>query len=205
MKLKLRHKQYSASLRAIGQDLTDLFPARLEIELTGENFVARGRSRTGLSKNNGERRMLRSIWHKLRQSAPKAQSSRIGLMRIYTLDDINQLEKTGISRRIDEAQAPDLCSLAERLRMIGAILDEENGQLIRLCEENNKLICEYRDRGGNLHLEHYSTLTLHKLQQHHYSQRHFRLKDLWQRVKPRRHLTQTIGDESKRHEDYRFS
>lgn len=184
MKLKLPPKGYSVSLRAIGQDLTDLFPARLEIELTGENFVARGRSRTGLSRTNGERRMLRGIWHKLCRSVPKAESSRVGFMRIYTPDDVNELEKTGISRRIDEAQAPDLCSLAERLRMIGAIVDEENGELVRLCEDNQKLICEYRDRGGILHSEQYSTLTLYKLQQHHYSQRHFRLKDLWQRVKP---------------------
>jgi hypothetical protein len=181
MKLKLVRKQYAVALRAIGQDVADLFPARLEIEITGENFVARGQSKTGLSKNI-ERRMMWNIWHKLRRVAPKAQSSRVGFTRIYKPDDISRLEKTGIARRMDEAQAPDLCSLAERLRMIGAIADEENGELVRLCKDNNKLTCEYRDRGGNLHSEHYSTLTLYKLQQHHYSQRHFRLKDLWQRV-----------------------
>jgi hypothetical protein len=184
MKLKSVRKQYSVSLRAIGQDLADLFPAWLEIQITGEHFVVRGRSRTGTSKNIGERRMLRRIWHKLHQPAPKAQSSRIGFRRIYTPDDISRLEKTGIVRRIDEAQAPDLCSLAERLRMIGAIVDEENGELVRLCEDSNRLTCEYRDHRGNLHSDQYSTLTLYKLQQHYYSQRHPRLKNLWQRVKP---------------------
>lgn len=181
MKPKLVRKQYAGALRVIGQDVADLFPARLEIEISGQNFVARGRSRTGLSKNSGSPTM-RSLWHKMRRSVPKAQSSRIGFMRVYTPEDISRLEKTGIARRIEETQAPDLCSLAARLRMIGAIVDEKNRELVRLCEDNHKLVCEYRDCEGNLHSERYSTLTLYELQQHQYSQRHFWLKDLWQRV-----------------------
>ncbi len=183
MKVKSVRKQYAVALRAIGQDLADVFPARLEIEITGENFVARGRSRTGLSKKTGELRMVRRIWHKLRQPIPKSESSRVGFLRIYTPDDIDHLDKIGKSCRIDAAQDPDLYGLAERLRTIGAIIDEENGELLRLCQDSDRLTCEYRDRQGNLHLERYSTLTLYKLQPHHYSQRHVNRKDPWRRAK----------------------
>lgn len=181
MKVKPVHKRYSDVLRVIGQDLAELFPARFEIETDGKTFVTRGRSRTGSSTNHGEGRRLLRIWKTICQPDPQPQSSRVGFMRIYTPDDINQLQKIGRARRLDATQDSDLYTLAERLRIVGAIIDEEGGELVRLCEDSNNLSCKYRDREGNLHFEQYSSLSLYKLRQHHFSQKQSQRK-LWRRV-----------------------
>jgi hypothetical protein len=179
MKLQLLREQYAHALRAIGQDLSDLFPECLEIEMTGENFVARGLSRPGIpaSKNNDEWRAVRTIREKSSQPSPEAQASRSPFVRTYTPDAINKLDAKGRARRATSAQRPDLDSLAERLRMIGRIVDEKNAELVKLCHDTNSVTFQYRDRQGEIHSEEYSTLTLHKLQQQYDSGRCFRPQD----------------------------
>jgi hypothetical protein len=172
MKLQLLRDQYARALRAIGQDLADFFPERLEIEMSGENFVARGRRRPGASawRNNEERVIQRA----LSQPSPQVQQS--PFVRTYTPDDIDHLDEMGRARRTDADQRPDLYSLAERLRMIGRIVDEKNARLENLCHDMNAITLAYRDAQDRIHQEEYSILTLYKLQQHYYSGRCFKPK-----------------------------
>jgi hypothetical protein len=172
MKLQLLRNQYARALRAIGQDLADLFPERLEIHTAGQNFVARGRRRprTSAWKTNEEH----VIRQNLTQPSPQVQHS--VFVRTYTPDEIDRLDELGRARRIDSAQRPELYSLSERLRMVGRILDEKNAELVHLCQERNTITVQYRDAQDEFHQEDYSTLTLYKLQQQYYSGRCFKPK-----------------------------
>jgi hypothetical protein len=174
MKLQLLRDQYARALRAIGQDLGDFFPERVEIEMSGENFVARGRRRPGASarRSNDER----DIRQNSSQPSPQVQPSHSAFVRTYTPDDIDHLDEMGRARRTGTVQRPDLYSLSERLRMIGRIVDEKNAQLVNLCQDMNTITLQYRDAQDQLHQEEYSTLTLYKLQQQYYSGRCFKPK-----------------------------
>ena len=182
MKLRFVCEQYACALRVIGQDVAELFPESLTIELSGDNFVARGCGRTELSpsKTNRERCLTRKIWQRLTQGPPKAEPSSSTFTRTYSPDDINKLDEMGRTRRANPAQRPDLHSLPERLRMIGRIMDEKNGELVHLSQDGNSVTFRYRDTQGEIHSEEYSNLTLYKLQQEYYSGRRFHPGDPWQ-------------------------
>jgi hypothetical protein len=184
MKLQLLRDQYARALRVIGQDVADLLTESLTIEMSGDDFVARGcgKAEISASKNNQEGRLTRNIWRKLSQPFPKAQPPRSTFVRTYTADAINKLDEIGRARRTSSAQRPDLDSVAERLRMIGRIVDEKNGALVNLSQDANSVTFQYRDTQGEIHSEEYSTLTLYKLQQQYYSGRCFQPKDAWQAV-----------------------
>ena len=186
MKLELLRQQYARALRVIGQDLADLFPETLTIEMSGDNFVAQGYGRAEIStpKDNEQRRRSRTIWAKWSRPSPKAEPSGSAFERPYTPDEIDRLNEIGRSRRTHTAQRPDLYSLAERLRMIGRILDEKNGQLLTLSHNGNSVTFKYRDTQGEIHSEAYSTLTLYKLQHQYYSGRCFQPEDPWQTERP---------------------
>jgi len=181
MKLRLLGDQYARALRVIGQDLVELLPESLTIEISGDNFVARGLERTDLSpaKTHREQNLIRKIWYKPNPPPPKAQPSFAAFVRAYSQGDIDKLDEAGRARRTGSTQKPDLHSLAERLRMIGRILDEKNGELVKLSLEGNSVMLRYRDTHGEIQSEEYSNLTLYKLQQEYYSGRCFHPGDPW--------------------------
>jgi hypothetical protein len=186
MKLQLLTEQYARALRVIGQDLDDLAPESLTIEMSGNNFVARGYGKVAaasLPRLNEERRRLPAIWQKSHRSSPTVEPSRSVFVRTYTPDAINNLDEMARGRRRSSAQRPDLHSLAEKLRMIGRILDEKNGVLINLSQDGSTITFKYRDTRGEIHSEEYSNLTLYKLQQHYYSGRCYQPEDPWQDVR----------------------
>ncbi len=181
MKLRFICEQYACALRVIGQDLAELLPESLTIEMSGDNFIARGCGRTkpSESKADGERGLTRKFWQKLAERSPKAEPASSTFTRTYTPDEINKLDEIGRARRTYSAQRPDLHSLAERLRMIGRIVDEKNGELVNLSDDGNNIRFRYRDAQGKIHSEEYSNLTLYKLQQEYYSGRRLHPGDLW--------------------------
>jgi hypothetical protein len=167
--LQLLRDRYARALRAIGQDLADLFLQRVEIGMSGDDFIAQGRRRPGASawRNNGQR-------EKLSQPSTAVQDS--GFVRTYTPDAIDHLDAMGRARRTGSVQIPDPYSLSERLRMIGRIVDEKNGHLVSLCQNMNTITVQYRDAQDQVQQEEYSILTLYKLQQQYYSGRCFKPK-----------------------------
>jgi hypothetical protein len=170
MKLQLLVDRYARALRVIGQDLADLFPGRLEIELVGQNFVARGCRRPGAPTRTT------TEYDAPQKLGPAAEAQDIGFMRSYTPEEIDRLDELGRARRTGAIQIPDLYSLSERLRMIGRILDEKNARLVSVCQSMNSLVLRYRDADNATHQEEYSILTLYKLQQQYYSGRCFKPK-----------------------------
>ncbi len=185
MKLRLLCDQYARVLRVIGQDLAELLPESLAVEVSGDGFLAHGCGRTEVSgaKAHQEDRLIRKMWQKLNRPPPEAEPSSAFFKRTYSPKDIDKLDETGRARRTSSAQRPDLHSLPERLRMIGRILDEKNGDLVKLSQEGNSIVLRYRDSQGEIQSEEYSHLTLYKLQQEYYSGRRFHPADPWGSVR----------------------
>src|ERR1700730_14676283 len=102
-KLSADSEFYARALRAIGQDLADLSPEKLEIEIAGDDFVARGNSRYNpLEAKDPDVNPLTKIWNKLvhnnRKGDPvQSQSLIIPFVRTYTLADINRLDEVATS------------------------------------------------------------------------------------------------------------
>jgi hypothetical protein len=188
MKLQLGG-EYARILRAIGQDLESLFPESLQIDVRGKDFIARGycRSEASTSGATQARSPLGKMWQKLNSPALGVQQKSRQLAkfeRVYTPNDINQLDETRRSRRIDISRQdkgckPELYSLQEKLRIIGRFVDEKHCELVRIACDANTISFEYRDGDGELHDEEHSTLSLYKLQQQYCSKRRCAAGDPW--------------------------
>jgi hypothetical protein len=135
---------YARALRAIGQDLADLYPEKLEIEMSDDDFVARGYGLDNrFAAKDADENILAKIWKTI---APA---------------DIDRLDEEGRSRRDDRNKGtPDLYALGERLRTIGRIIDADEGKLIKLNKDGNTLTFDYLDRKGQSHRVDLSDLAL---------------------------------------------
>ena len=168
---------YARSLRAIGQDLTQLYPEVLEIQVNATEFLASG---VGLTQTPQERveqgGFIKRGWNRLtgkesKPSLPAVPRSQECFTRKYTLDDINRLDEIGLPARASEDGKPDIYSLGERLRTVGRIVDSCHGTLIRIVKDNNSMKFEYRDKDGIDHKEEFTNLALYKYQQRYYAER----------------------------------
>ena len=184
-KLQLLRDRYARALRVIGQDLADLFPESLTIEMSGDIFVARGCGRRAVAapKMTAAARRFPAIWQKASRPSTQDEPSHSVFVRTYTPDAINRLDELGRAGRKGLAARPDLDSIAEKLRMIGRILDEKNGLLLNLSHDERTITLRYCDSQGEILSVDYSNLTLYKLQQQYYSGRCYQPGDAWQGVR----------------------
>jgi hypothetical protein len=186
LKLSAHSEEYARALRVIGQELADLFPERVEIEIVGSRFVVSGERRdksqrtvrNGAVTVPGLKKLLR------RNSAADAVDTSLSIIhftRSYTAEDINLLEEGGtFHRKTGGDGKPDLYSLSERLRMIGRIVDANGGRLTKLLKDGNTIVFHYEDKDDETHRAEFSNLTLYKLQLQYYSQRFVpEVKDPW--------------------------
>ena len=178
---------YARALRAIGQDLADLSPEKLEIEIVGDDFVARGHGRDNrLGARDADVNSLTKIWKKLVHNNRMANPGQSQLLIVpfvctYTLADIDRLDEVGTGHRDSRNKvAADLYSLGERLRTIGRIVDANQGKLTKLFKDGNSVTFHYQDQDGQTHREELSNLALYQIQKQYYSQRGtYKAKDLW--------------------------
>lgn len=178
LKIQPKNENFARSLRAIGQGLAAVFPEYLEIELNGDNYIARGNGRAQAipEVTTGQTGVLGTIWNKLvrhnsKSDAVQPPSSSVAFERTYTIADIDQLDQAGTAHRRDVSHIPDIHSLAERLRAVGRIVDSHGGQLIKVIMDMSAIRFEYRDRENKVCLAEYSNFALYKLQQEYYSGR----------------------------------
>ncbi len=168
---------YARTLRAIGQDLTELYPEQLEIQVSGAEFIATGIGRTQPAQEQAKRgNTVQGAWNRLigketSHSGPAAPLQRQRFTRKYTLDDINRVEENHLPARANPNSKPDIYSLGERLRTVGRIVDSCHGTLLRIVKENNSVTFEYRDKDDIDHKEEFSNLALYKYQQRYYAER----------------------------------
>jgi hypothetical protein len=190
MKLKLKDDEsetqvlnkaqfHARALRAIGQDLSTLFPQTLEITLQGMNFQVIGRylpRDPGGKGAQGSRQLLDKLKSKLlrdQPTVPPAESSTepISFDRTYTPVDIDRMDESGANRRNEIDKVPDIYSLGEMLRMVGRIVDSDGRRMLNLSKDMYGVTFEYEDVAGQTQKREFSNLQLYKLQQQYYAER----------------------------------
>jgi hypothetical protein len=170
---------YARALRAIGQDLSGLFPQTLDIRLVqGGSFEVNGRHvpRVDLSKSAPKEHLLGRLRNKLlRDEAPEEAKEGRGAAsdfnRTYTAADIERLDEAAANHRGDKNVMPDIHSLGEMLRMVGRIIDSNGKRLVRVSRSQYGVTFEYEDNAGKTCAGELSSLQLYKLQQQYYAER----------------------------------
>jgi hypothetical protein len=169
---------YARALRAIGQDLSGIFPQSLEIRAQGGNFEVVGRhaARSGTGKGAPKDQLLGKLRAKFlgEASPPEAKEEPAPLVdfrRTYSAADIQRLDEAGRNHRMDEKALPDIYSLGEVLRMVGRIIDSNGKRLQKVSRDNFGVRFEYEDDSGQARSGELSSLQLYKLQQQYHAER----------------------------------
>ena len=160
---------YSRALRAIGQDLTDLFPKLLEIEIDGSNFIARGRSHPNPFHQH-RNFTCKNFWQKLigrkAEAEPVAfEPAALSFHRTYTVADIERLDRLYTANRSGQLGRPDSYSLAERLRVMGGIVNSRKGRLKQLRKNGDQLFVDYWGENGQLRTAKLTTVIMYRNQE----------------------------------------
>jgi hypothetical protein len=177
-------QHWARSLRVIGQDISKFKPGFLEIELTGDTFVARGSSveRDPNPCPSSLRNVLSSCL-KLLEKNPKKDSDQSSLRPFslrYTPQDIDKLDEEWARRRGTADKNPDLYSLPELLRTVGRYIDSEEGELLKVAKEMGTLTLHFQDRNGHAERRECSIMERYKRQQDIISKRRtLEIKDIW--------------------------
>ncbi|MDH3443822.1 MAG: hypothetical protein OEN50_07865 [Deltaproteobacteria bacterium] len=176
---------YSRALRAIGQDLTELFPKVLEIDTDGANFQARGESHPNpfnQVREHAFKRAWKRIFGKNLKVDPTApQPTAASFTRSYSPEDIVRLDAHYAANRAGQPRRPDNYSLPERLRTMGGIVNSRQGRLKQLRKIADQLAVDYWDRDGKLQTAKLSTVILYRNEQGHDSQSNStKPKELWE-------------------------
>jgi hypothetical protein len=170
---------YARALRAIGQDLADLFPDTVEIELHGEVFVARGqcaKDRLDAKLNQPQKKGLKAfcadmLARDVSTLTRQAKSATVEFSHTYSSEDINRIDEIGMSRRFTVGKIPDIRSLGEMLRTIGRLVDGLEGQLVNISKDARRIVYEFTGSDGKPHNELLSIPDLYKLQKNFYEKR----------------------------------
>ena len=181
---------YARVLRAIGQDLADLFPQLLEIEQQERSFVVhvrcdrkRSESKAPPQSVEAPKSGLRNIIHKLntvRLDKPPDKPEIVSVHRTYNAIDVSRIDEAGLQRRIQLGKIPDIHNLGEVLRTIGRIVDAEEGRLVRIFRDQRRVAFEYITRGGETKKVDMTRVELVKIQQSYYHGRGGETSlDLW--------------------------
>lgn len=180
MEPSLPANYYARALRAIGQDLAELFPHQLEIEEQNRTFIARARCdrKRSEAKNpaataDAPKSGLRNIFQKLnsiRLDKPPDKPDLVTVNRVYGSADISRIDEAGLQRRIRVGKIPDIHDLGEALRTIGRILDAEEGRDVKIFRDQRRVAFEYIV-GGQTKKVQMTRTELYKIQQSYYQTR----------------------------------
>lgn len=172
---------YARVLRAIGQDLADLFPQQLEIEQKERTFVVqlrcdRKRSESKAATQTAEtaKTGVLGFIHKLntiRVDKSPEKPEIVTVNRTYNPIDISRIDEAGLHRRIQLGKIPDIHDLGEALRTIGRILDAEEGRLVKIFRDQRRVAFEYIARGGGTKKVEMTRAELIKIHQNYYHER----------------------------------
>ncbi len=171
---RVESHDYASALRVIGQELADLLPLYLEIDVKGKEFVVSGK---GLSESEtAKKSLLGKVWNLLIRSDPATdlvdwQLKSVPFQRTYSQVDLSHWDDTHLKKRKSAADLPDIYSLGERLRIVGRMVNAKGGDLIHLTKTLTSVAFQYRDQDGAIHAEEYNADDLFRIQQEYYSAR----------------------------------
>jgi hypothetical protein len=178
MELDQTSNYYARVLRAIGQDLADLFPQQLEIEQRERSFVVQVRCDRKRSESKappqpaeapktGVRGFIQKL-NTIRVDKAPDKPEVVTVNRTYNTIDVSHIDESGLHRRIQLGKIPDIHDLGEALRTIGRIIDAEGGRLIRIFRDQRRVAFEYVSKGGSAKKVEMTRAELIKLQQSYY-------------------------------------
>ena len=179
---------YARVLRAIGQDLADLFPVQLEIEERGRSINVRvrcdrKRSESKLPPPEAPKSGFGGIIRKLASYRLDREPDKPDLAdvhRSYEPIDISRIDQAGLQRRMEIGRIPDIHNLAEALRTIGRIIDADGGRLTRIFKDSRRVLFDYVVSGGETRKVEMTATDLYKVQQSFYQTRSASQSlDLW--------------------------
>jgi hypothetical protein len=163
---------HARALRVIGQDLADLMPENLAIELRGNEFVAHGLCTKSRIKDQSSptpwgnlKKLFDNVAAIFRPPTREPDLEFVPFSRTYNTDDIDRLDRQGTNRRGVANGIPDIYTLGERLRTIGKVIDAHNGRIVRIFKDLYQIIFEYQDAQGSSRKEEMSNTELYQLQQ----------------------------------------
>lgn len=165
----------AAALRVIGQELADLLPLTLEIEVKDKLFVITGRGLAEPVAAEGTgKKFLRQVWHALIRHDPAVdivdwQLKSVPFTRTYSLVDLWRSDRQQANKRTAVDGLPEIYSLGERLRIIGRLVYAKGGELIRLSKTLNSVAFDYRGPDNVIHHEEHSAEELYRMQRQYYT------------------------------------
>lgn len=174
-------KKYAQLLRAIGQALEILQFGSFAMELTGGDFVVRGSAATSTSQAEARairERVIKFVWEALPgERAPDVEiefamstwPAELDLR--YTAKDMDRLEQQGKAKRQRVAGVPDVASLSQLLRTIGAYVAQKRARLVKITRYGESLAIEYDIVGGGRRQETVSAASLYEFWAELYLQR----------------------------------
>lgn len=168
---------YARTLRVIGQDLANLLPENLAIELHGDEFIATGlcaKSRMDEQSSTtwtGVKKLIGRVSDIMRVPNHEPDLEFVPFSRAYSLDEIERLDQHGTKQRGYESGMPDIYSLGERLRTIGKVIDAQNGRVVKIFKDLHQVIFEYQGADGNTQKQALSNTELYQLQQRYAAER----------------------------------
>jgi UDP-N-acetylglucosamine enolpyruvyl transferase len=80
----------------------------------------------------------------------------------YTMKDMDRLERQGKAKRQNLAGVPDVASLSQLLRTIGAYVEEKRGRLVKISRHGDSLAIQYDTVRGKRREETVSVASLYE-------------------------------------------
>jgi hypothetical protein len=172
--------EYAQLLRAIGQALEVLKFGTFAMEFTGGDFLVRG-SATLSTEQEAARmirdRVLKFVWEAIpgEEAPPEIEFAMstwpAELDLRYTSEDMDRLEQEGKAKRQNAAGVPDIASLSQLLRTIGAYVEKKNARLVKISRYGESLVIRYNTVGGERREETVSAASLYEFWVQLYLQR----------------------------------
>jgi hypothetical protein len=145
-------------LRAIGQALEVLQFGSFTMEFTGGDFLVRGRAATSPEQEKARamrQKVIKFVWEAL--PGEKASEAEIAFAMStwpaeldlrYTAKDMDRLEQQGKAKRQNVASVPDVASLSQLLRTIGAYVEQKKARLVKISRYGESLVIQYDTVAG---------------------------------------------------------
>lgn len=173
--------EYAQLLRAIGQALEVLNFGSFEMEVTDQDFLVRGRAVTSTEQEEARvirEKVIKFVWEAL--PGEKASEAEIDFAMStwpakldlrYTAKDVDRLQQEGKAKRQNAAGVPNVASLSQLLRTIGAYVEEKQARLVKIVRYGESLAIQYDTVGGERREEKVSASSLYEFWVRLYLQR----------------------------------
>src|SRR5262245_36355674 len=167
-----RPNEHAQLLRAIGQALEVLEFGSFTMEFTDQDFLVRGSAVTSAEQEEARairERVIKFVWEALPgERAPEAElefamstwPAKLNLR--YTMKDMDRLERQGKAKRQNLAGVPNVASLSQLLRTIGAYVEEKRGRLVKISRNGDSLAIQYDTIRGKRREETVSVASLYE-------------------------------------------